>query len=95
MDPVISVITPVKDTEPQSLLDCANSILNGSLQQIEWILVDDGSHSFRTIDVLKAFQESSDPRIRLLQVQGFFLVCLLLSDFVDLFYLSSSASLMN
>lgn len=61
-DAIVSVIMPVYNAEIH-VLEAANSILNQTLQDIELIIVDDGStdSSWELIQTLK------DPRIRLIQ----------------------------
>ena len=59
--PVLSVITPVYNSPALSIAD---SVLRGSFQQLEWIIVNDGSTDAGTLAMLAAFSNSSDPRIR-------------------------------
>ena len=59
--PVISVITPVYNTDPQLLEACIASVMAQAYPDWELCLCDDGSTSAATLDVLK---RQSDPRIK-------------------------------
>lgn len=66
--PLISVITPMKDTPPAFLRACAASVLSQPYRRLELILVDDGSrspHALRQAMLLAA----QDPRIRVLRLE--------------------------
>lgn len=58
MNPLISVIVPVYNTEPY-LRECLDSISNQTLKDIEIICVDDGS-SDNSIKILKEYEEKDN-----------------------------------
>ena len=60
--PAVSVITPYYNTGPL-FLETARSLLRQSLQQWEWIIVNDGTTDATALRVLLPFR-SADPRIR-------------------------------
>ena len=65
--PLISVVTPMKDTPPAFLRACAASVLNQPYRRLELILVDDGSrspHALRQAMLLAA----QDDRVRVLRM---------------------------
>jgi glycosyltransferase involved in cell wall biosynthesis len=61
--PVVSIVTPCYNTGA-IFLDTIASVLRQSLQQWEWIIVNDGSDDAATLRVLDALRASPDPRIR-------------------------------
>ena len=65
--PLISVIIPVYNTE-RYLAKCLNSILNQSYQNLEVIVVDDGSTD-KSIDIAKTFMDR-DERITIITHKG-------------------------
>lgn len=64
--PAISIVTPFFDTPPEIFAETLESVRRQSLQQWEWIIVDDGSRSPRCRAFLME-SSSPDPRIRVLQ----------------------------
>lgn len=62
-EPLISVITPVYNLDA-IINETADSILHQTLQQFEWIIVDDGSHSTETKVLLEQLVQR-DHRIRI------------------------------
>ena len=65
----ISVIVPVYNQE-KYIGRCLDSILGQSLEDIEVILVDDGSTD-STPEILRSYQQK-DPRITILQQQNLY-----------------------
>jgi glycosyltransferase involved in cell wall biosynthesis len=63
--PAVSVVTPVFNTG-SILLETAESLLRQSLQQWEWLVVNDGSTDGATLRALTLLREGADPRIRVL-----------------------------
>ena len=61
--PVISVITPVHNSKPEWIAEAALSLLNQSLPNWEWCLVDDHSENPETTKILKSLSTVS-PRVR-------------------------------
>ncbi len=61
--PVVSIITPYYNTGP-IFLDTVRSVLRQSLQQWEWIVVNDGSDDADALRVLALLRATHDPRIR-------------------------------
>ncbi|NWG20768.1 MAG: glycosyltransferase [Chloroflexi bacterium] len=61
--PAVSIITPYYNTGP-IFLDTIRSVLRQSLQQWEWIIVNDGSDDRAALQVLAPLRASPDPRIR-------------------------------
>ena len=61
--PVVSIVTPCYNAGAM-FLDTIASVLRQSLQQWEWIIVNDGSDDAATLRVLGALRASPDPRIR-------------------------------
>ncbi len=62
--PLISVITPVYNTEPAQLRECARSVLTQAYPRWEWRLVDDASTRADTQAALRELA-TQDPRIHL------------------------------
>lgn len=62
MVPLVSVITPYYNTDAV-FLETAKSILTQSYQNLEWVIVDDGSKDEEALARLRAI-ESSDPRVK-------------------------------
>lgn len=60
--PLISVITPVYNTDPQWLHACVESVRAQIYQRWELLLCDDGSSREETLAALRTFE--ADPRIR-------------------------------
>lgn len=61
----VSVIIPVYNTK-QYLQECVDSIINQSLNQIEIILIDDGSTD-GSIEIVKEYEESYENIIAIYQ----------------------------
>ncbi len=66
--PAVSIVTPYYNTGPL-FLETAESLLGQSLQQWEWIIVNDGSTDPQSLRVLLPFR-SADPRIRVIDQQN-------------------------
>lgn len=66
--PVVSVITPYYNTD-EVFLDTARSLLNQSLQQFEWIIVDDGSTDEASVLQLRDVA-AGDARIRVIRQEN-------------------------
>jgi len=58
MKPEISVLMPVKDTSPDLLKKSIDSILNQDIDNIEFVIIDDGSQSKETLEVLESVKKS-------------------------------------
>jgi glycosyltransferase involved in cell wall biosynthesis len=63
--PVVSVITPYYNTG-EVVLETAWSLFNQSLQEWEWVIVDDGSTDSAALEGLAAV-EKADPRVRVVR----------------------------
>lgn len=63
--PRISVILPVYNTNPDYLTACIDSVIAQSYVNWELCIVDDASSSHTTLDVLKKYKKSADPRIKI------------------------------
>jgi len=63
-EPLISIVTPFYNAG-QEFHETAQSVLQQSLQQFEWIIVNDGSSNPESIAILEAYR-SLDPRIRVI-----------------------------
>jgi glycosyltransferase involved in cell wall biosynthesis len=61
--PVVSIVTPCYNAGAM-FLDTIASVLRQSLQQWEWIIVNDGSDDAATLRVLDALRAANDPRVR-------------------------------
>nr|HPH11983.1 glycosyltransferase [Thermotogota bacterium] len=59
----VSIIVPIYNTDP-FLTQCLESLVNQTLQEIELILVDDGSTD-RCGEIVESFAKR-DPRIRVI-----------------------------
>ncbi len=66
--PAVSVITPFYNTG-HVFLETAQCVLSQSLQNIEWIIVDDGSTNSESIAMLAAVA-ASDPRVRVVRLES-------------------------
>jgi glycosyltransferase involved in cell wall biosynthesis len=64
--PVVSVITPFYNTD-QVFLETAQSMMTQSLQQWEWLIVNDGSDQPEAVRALDSFR-TRDPRVRVLDL---------------------------
>lgn len=63
-EPCVSIITPFYDVGPE-FYETARTVQGQSLQQLEWIIVNDGSTHPRSLQILEEFRDS-DPRIRVI-----------------------------
>lgn len=63
--PKISIILPVYNTNPEYLTACIDSVIGQSYVNWELCIVDDASSSHTTLDVLKKYKKSTDPRIKI------------------------------
>jgi len=61
--PVISVVTPVYDTDPRWLRRCVESVRRQTYPLWELCLCDDGSKRVETLEVLRSYE--GDPKIRI------------------------------
>ena len=66
--PAVSLITPFYNAG-QVFLETVESVRRQSLQQWEWIVVDDGSDDPESLSILEAFSQG-DPRIRIIRTAG-------------------------
>ena len=64
LSPAVSIITPYYNTG-SIFHETAQSILQQSLQQWEWLIINDGSEDGRALAMLNDFRDS-DPRIRVI-----------------------------
>jgi GT2 family glycosyltransferase len=67
--PTISVLTPVHNAKPEWLAEAALSLLNQTLPDWEWCIVDDGSEHRETRRLLELFGNLS-PRVRVRSSRG-------------------------
>lgn len=65
--PAVSIITPCYNTGA-IFLDTVQSVLRQSLQQWEWIIVNDGSDDAATLRILALLRAVNDPRICVLDL---------------------------
>ena len=63
--PLVSVIMPVRD-RPEYLLEAIDSILNQTLQDIEFIIIDDASQDPQCLSILRDC-ERNDKRVRIIR----------------------------
>ena len=63
--PSLTIITPFFNTDPAIFEETARSIRRQSLQQWEWLVVDDGSSRSDSLDVLRQLPQG-DPRIKVI-----------------------------
>lgn len=64
---LFSLLTTVYDTAPEFLLPLARTVLDQTLRDFEWVLLDNGSNSPATRDLCREL--AADPRVRLLRVE--------------------------
>ena len=62
--PAVSIVTPVYNIGP-ILRETARTVVGQSLQQWEWLIVNDGSSDPETLTILAEYRQS-DPRIRVI-----------------------------
>lgn len=62
--PVITIVTPFYNTG-QVFYDTARSIMSQTLQQWEWLIINDGSTEQQALQILDEFR-NHDPRIRII-----------------------------
>ena len=65
VQPCLSIITPFFDSDPSVFEQTAESVRRQSLQQWEWIIVNDGSTNAASLAALDAYRRG-DPRIHVL-----------------------------
>lgn len=65
--PVISIITATQNPRPV-MLDTARSVLGQSLQNLEWIIVNDHTTSLDSLDLLREI--AKDPRVVVIENNG-------------------------
>ncbi len=68
-DPIISIVTPFFNTLPEIFIDTVNSILNQSVTDWHWIIVNDGSSQPESLKYLKSLTQLH-PRIKVLEHQN-------------------------
>ena len=83
--PAVSIITPFYNTG-EVFHETAQTIINQSFQQWEWLIVNDGSTDSGSIDILKQYRKS-DSRIRVINHQRI----ANLPPLVELWYLEKKA----
>lgn len=64
----VSVIVPAYNTE-NYIKDCIESLIHQTLEELEVIIVDDGSKD-RTLQVLKAYEEKHPQRVKVLHKEN-------------------------
>ena len=64
LKPIVSIVTPFYNTGP-IFQETAFSILQQSLQQFEWIIVNDGSYEAESLTILEHYR-GLDPRIKVI-----------------------------
>ncbi|MCC6957308.1 MAG: glycosyltransferase family 2 protein, partial [Anaerolineales bacterium] len=62
--PAVSIVTPFYNTG-EVFRETAQSVLQQSLQQWEWLIVNDGSHEPVSLHILDEYRQS-DPRVRVI-----------------------------
>lgn len=62
--PILSIITPYYNTGP-IFYETVETMVSQTLQQWEWIIVNDGSTAQGALDVLESLRNGNDPRIRI------------------------------
>ena len=65
MFPPLSIITPYYNTGP-IFYETVETMMTQTLQQWEWIIVNDGSTEHGSLDVLESLRNENDPRIRII-----------------------------
>jgi glycosyltransferase involved in cell wall biosynthesis len=64
--PAISIVTPFYNTK-EIFHETAQSVLNQSLQQWEWLIINDGSNNPESLEALNKYRDI-DPRIRIIDL---------------------------
>jgi glycosyltransferase involved in cell wall biosynthesis len=64
--PAVSVVTPFFNTPAALFAETTQSVLRQSLQQWEWVVVNDGSDDAEALRALAALRASGDPRVRVI-----------------------------
>jgi len=62
--PIISIITPFYNTG-EVFRETAETVLRQSLQQWEWLIINDGSEELLSLEILESYRKS-DPRIHVI-----------------------------
>jgi glycosyltransferase involved in cell wall biosynthesis/GT2 family glycosyltransferase len=62
--PQISIVTPFYNTGPE-FYQTAQSVFQQSLQQFEWLIINDGSNDPQSLQILESYRHL-DPRIRVI-----------------------------
>ncbi|MBU1104818.1 glycosyltransferase [Candidatus Parcubacteria bacterium] len=65
-EPLVSLVMPVFNTDKRFLIEALESCLNQTYQNIETIIVDDGSSNKDTLDVLSLYEKKEKTRVRVL-----------------------------
>jgi len=65
-EPCLTIMTPFFDTDPAVFEETVASVQGQSLQQWEWVIVDDGSSRPDSLELLGACADA-DPRIRIVR----------------------------
>ncbi|MCB9846000.1 MAG: glycosyltransferase [Phycisphaeraceae bacterium] len=63
--PVVSIVTPFFNPDPQDFAQTAQAVMGQSLQAFEWIIVNDGSTEPGSLAALDSWR-SRDPRVRVI-----------------------------
>jgi glycosyltransferase involved in cell wall biosynthesis len=66
--PAVSIITPYYNTG-SIFLETAQSIMQQSLQQWEWLIINDGSDDHHALSILDDFRDLDDPRIHVVDLK--------------------------
>lgn len=66
--PLFTILTPVYNTEPEWLAEAAHSVLQQTITDWEWCVVDDGSHRTEFDSVLSVFE--GNPRVLISRLSG-------------------------
>jgi hypothetical protein len=73
LSPVLSIVMPVYNVQPDYLRESIDSILKQTFGDFELLIIDDGSTESEGIDLIKSY---NDPRIRLVSNQHDFIASL-------------------
>jgi len=66
--PAVTIITPYYNTGP-IFHETAQSIMQQSLQQWEWLIINDGSDDPAALSILDDYREQRDPRVRVIDLE--------------------------